>query len=371
MKGKSNGIRHARSKTAWLTSILLVMLASAALGEPYWVPTMKALNSSFSGNEFYIGKAGDSYPASANFWNVFVGSSYDLDDKVDERVVDTMLTPPYPYLPDYSSPATFVGASSISLMAGDPSPLEEYLSGQPEVTILIIGSSDIGFGSSSNIPIFFYTNLMEIVDICLSSNSIPILTTLPPQLDRVGLVLQANDVISMVASNKSVPINDYYTEVITRQPTNWYGTLIAADGIHPSSTGPGGVGVFTDENLNTNGYALLNYTTLRTYQDVLDLVLIAASNTPVFTSFVPTIQTNITGGGETGPPEITTNIYIQVDMSISNLTPFARYNLYRSTNLLEGSFGWNDLGIVASSGDTANKTDTTSNEWEQVFYKVE
>ncbi len=365
--------RNFYCNAACLITVGLAVLIASIHAEPYWVPAMQATNASFGGEDFYVGKVGDSYAVSASFWHVFAGASYDLDDKAGQNVVDSMLSAASPYLPNYNSLAAKAGGSTPWLLSGNPSPLEQYIAaGGPEVSVVIIGTSDIGLGSVSNIPSFFYTNLTEIVDQLLASNSIPILTTLPPQVDRVHLVVQGNEVISMVASNKNVPLNDYYSEVIARQPTNWHGTLIAPDGIHPSSTGPAGVGVFTDDNLNTNGYALLNYTTLRTYAEVLEHVLVTPQGSPLFTYFSTHSETNISGGEGTEPPmPATTNISMHVDMTISNLTPFVGYRLHRSLDLLDDSGGWVDLGDISSASGVSIRMETASNEWQQVFYMVE
>jgi len=257
-----------------LVAVSLVAISPYCSGItfPDWVIPMRTINASFTGDEFYAGKVGDSYMTSASFWNALTGSSVDLDGKISPNVLSSLLSATT--LPDYSSPATGVGWTTFHVLNGSPSPLDQYLLGDPEVSMIMFGTSDIGL----NNPTAFENNLNQIVSDILGANSIPVLNTLPPQVGRLTEVQQYNTIIRNVAGSWNIPLSDLYDEVMLRQPVNWDSTLIAGDGIHFS--GCTYTAVFTDSNLDTCGYALMNYVNLRTYSEIYNYVLTAPVPVP-------------------------------------------------------------------------------------------
>ena len=96
-----------------------------------------------------------------------------------------------------------------------------------------------------------------------------------------------------IAGDLGVPLVDYHAEVLARRPDDWDGTLpqfravvetegeyevptlIAGDGVHPSS--PSEFQDYSEESLNHNGFALRSYLTALTYAEVIDAVLAADS----------------------------------------------------------------------------------------------
>ncbi|HET9888444.1 MAG TPA: SGNH/GDSL hydrolase family protein, partial [bacterium] len=70
---------------------------------------------------------------------------------------------------------------------------------------------------------------------------IPVLSTLPPEQAHAGdgRVQIANDAILDLAGEMNVPWIDYYGLILHFQPVNWHGTLISADGTHPSADSGG------------------------------------------------------------------------------------------------------------------------------------
>lgn len=82
------------------------------------------------------------------------------------------------------------------------------------------------------------------------------MSTIPPEAAHVGdgLVESANEQIRRLAADLSIPYVDYYRWILHHQPITWHGTLIGADGTHPSAGGGGND--FSQDGLTTSdGYA--------------------------------------------------------------------------------------------------------------------
>jgi hypothetical protein len=86
------------------------------------------------------------------------------------------------------------------------------------------------------------SSLSTIIDRLEAQRIVPILTTLPPRADGVSndLNIQFNAGVRTLARTRSLALIDYYQEILLRRPgTTWQGTLMAADGLHPSASGAG------------------------------------------------------------------------------------------------------------------------------------
>jgi len=111
------------------------------------------------------------------------------------------------------------------------------------------------------------SDLTAIVDKLEAQHILPILCTIPPRNDAISnqLNIQLNAAITNLARARSLPLIDFYQEILLRRPgTTWINTLISNDGVHP--TGSGG-GYSSDSNpyqpggdpaTHTTGDALLN-----------------------------------------------------------------------------------------------------------------
>jgi hypothetical protein len=86
---------------------------------------------------------------------------------------------------------------------------------------------------------------------------IPILSTIPPEAAHIGdgRVQIANAAILALAAEEDVPWVDYHGVILHHQPVNWVGTLISADGTHPTAA-TGGRGFSQAAQTSTDGYAL-------------------------------------------------------------------------------------------------------------------
>ncbi|HUT35790.1 MAG TPA: DNRLRE domain-containing protein [Planctomycetota bacterium] len=152
----------------------------------------------------------------------------------------------------------------------------------PEVSVILFGTNDLG----SLCPPEYTENMAASVRRMLADGTVPMLTTVPPASGRpiareywlAGL---------SIAHGLKVPVIDYYAEIMRRRPDDWDGrlekfgkprdgyqvpTLISGDGTHPSNPKQF-VGDFSDEALNSSGYTLRDYMTLRTYYQVIAKVV--------------------------------------------------------------------------------------------------
>jgi hypothetical protein len=176
----------------------------------------------------------------------------------------------------------------------------------------MLGTNDIGNGRSTA---QFNTDLGTIVTTLESQHIGVILSTIPP---RVGSDVTAyNTAIRAMAQARSLPVIDYYAEILIRRPgPTWQNTLIGSDGIHPtfvSSEGdpysPGGnmATHTTGTSCLDNGYLLRGWLTMQKLKEVQSFVIdgnpaVAANPTPTPSPSptptpTPTASTKSGGGG--------------------------------------------------------------------------
>jgi lysophospholipase L1-like esterase len=84
-----------------------------------------------------------------------------------------------------------------------------------------------------------------------------------------------NAVLMEIVKEKKIPVIDYYGEVVKRRPTDWAGTLISDDGVHPTGdhggASPGSEP--TEDNLKNSGYLLRGVLSVRKIVEVKSKVL--------------------------------------------------------------------------------------------------
>jgi len=121
--------------------------------------------------------------------------------------------------------------------------------------LLMYGTNDIDVGNW-NVTTWkesYRAFVQDFIDLGV----IPVLSTIPPELAHVGdgRVQTANTAIQNLAEEMDVPWVDYYGVILHHQPVNWVGTLISADGTHPTAA-TGGRGFSQAAQTSTDGYAL-------------------------------------------------------------------------------------------------------------------
>jgi len=136
---------------------------------------------------------------------------------------------------------------------------------KPEMAVVMYGTNDVG----KNVALAEYEkNLGAIIDACLGAGCIPLLSTIPPIMNKDAKVGEFNAIIKKIAAGRQIPLMDFHAEILARQPgTGWNGTLLGKDDVHPS----GGKNFdFSEENLKVCGYALRNYITCRLMKTVIE-----------------------------------------------------------------------------------------------------
>jgi hypothetical protein len=130
--------------------------------------------------------------------------------------------------------------------------------GDAQFALVMLGTNDPG--NPQNL-----TYLTSILDKLEAHRIVPILSTIPPLSGAESQIVQFNSAVVQLAQSRALPLIDFYQEVLLRRPgTTWFGTLISADGVHPTGDNggytvnsnpylPGG-----DPATQTTGDALLN-----------------------------------------------------------------------------------------------------------------
>jgi hypothetical protein len=123
----------------------------------------------------------------------------------------------------------------------------------------------------------YKADMTKVVDTILANGTIPILSTIPPYKGKDDVVRTFNAALVEIVKEKKLPLIDYHGEIVKRRPTEWLGTLISDDGVHPTGdhggAGPGSEP--TEENLKNSGYLLRGVLSVRKIVEVKARVLSA------------------------------------------------------------------------------------------------
>jgi len=154
----------------------------------------------------------------------------------------------------------------------------------PEVAVIMFGSNDVGQMDVQE----YETKLQQVIGRCLTNGTIVLLTTMPPRSGHLDKVRQFADAARRVAKRESVPVIDYFAEILNRRPADWDGslpqfkdlpgdeyqvpTLIARDGVHPSNPKQF-ANIYSEAALRENGFSLRNYLTVLAYANLINRVL--------------------------------------------------------------------------------------------------
>jgi hypothetical protein len=96
------------------------------------------------------------------------------------------------------------------------------------------------------------------------------------------LATAINDVLRDLARAERLPLIDYEREILSRRPTDWNGTLLVRDDVHPTAEQAGTLPIAepTPENLRNSGYLLRGWLSVRKLAEVKRLVFDAESAEP-------------------------------------------------------------------------------------------
>jgi len=246
-----------------MTIRILISLAMLSLcatsGEPDWVAAMKAVHAKGGWQKGSVSQIGDSITYTKAFmagvaWGEPKGNEW---KPLHQRVTGKLLNER-----KGAEHCNYSGWTAEQGLAKIKSVLQAE---KPEIAIVMYGTNDVIRG----VPLEKYSAQMaQIIDACLDAGCVPILSTIPPMLNKEGQVIAANQALMKLAAGKKIPLVDFHAAILARQPgTAWDGTLLGKGDVHPS----GGENMtFTEENLKKCGYALRNFLTCTAMKDVIE-----------------------------------------------------------------------------------------------------
>jgi hypothetical protein len=142
----------------------------------------------------------------------------------------------------------------------------------PQVVVLMLGSND----ATANRPrAAFRADIDRAVELILGRGAVCILSTIPPQPNRLDLVKSYNQSLRNIAKSRSLPLIDYEQEILRRRPNDWNGTLVQKDDVHPTAAQAGATPTSapTAENLRNSGYLLRGWLSVQKIAEVKEKVL--------------------------------------------------------------------------------------------------
>jgi hypothetical protein len=173
--------------------------------------------------------------------------------------------------PGNRSDTAVSGIRSNEYLAGGKSgipPLAEVVKKyNPQIAVIMLGTNDVNGGRS---PAEYKADMLKIVDLVLANGTIPIVSTIPPVKGKDAQVQAYNAALMEIVKERKIPHIDYHGEIVKRRPTDWLGTLISNDGVHPSGD-QGGASAGsepTEENLKNSGYLLRGVLSVRKITEV-------------------------------------------------------------------------------------------------------
>jgi len=256
---------------------------SATDNPAYWQEPMKQVHSRFHGFTGTFAQFGDSITVTMAFWTPLADAPKEMSPEM-ARAVNTVK--------DYMKPdcwrkwkgPEFGNNGSMTIRWAHDN-IDRWLKDlNPEVAVIMFGSNDVGQMDVQE----YETKLQQVVERCLTNGTIVLLTTMPPRSGHLDKARQFADAARRVAKRESVPLIDYFAEILNRRPADWDGslpqfkdlpgdeyqvpTLIARDGVHPSNPKQF-ANIYSEAALRENGFILRNYLTVLAYANLINGVL--------------------------------------------------------------------------------------------------
>lgn len=143
---------------------------------------------------------------------------------------------------------------------------------KPQVVVLMIGTND---ASAKRQPDAFKAEFEKAVGLISRRGILPVVSTIPPHVGQPDAATTINAAIRAVAADQKLPLIDFEKEILARRPTDWNGTLLGKNDVHPTAE----VGAIkptaepTAENLKASGYLLRGWLTVQKLVEVKARVL--------------------------------------------------------------------------------------------------
>jgi hypothetical protein len=173
-----------------------------------------------------------------------------------------------------SSAAAKVSMTADWATSGSPSPLRKEIDAvSPQFAVIMYGANDAGgYGTLYNILGPYMRNMRKIVDSCIASGIVPILTATCPKLDKMDVTLAMCHLIRCLAQQYQTPFIDYHRAMMPL-PNRGLGS----DGVHPTTMDYNKHCWLTPEGLKY-GYNMRNLLTLQALDRVYRIATTTAAS---------------------------------------------------------------------------------------------
>jgi hypothetical protein len=196
------------------------------------VDRLRTVLSKSTGRRNVFMKVGDSMTISNHFLKCFADDTVELGAyghlEATRRFFNEVLLGPPKTSFNRASLSNRVGWTAADVRRGSPSPLETEISGtRPAFAVLMFGSN----GSRLDVVHAFEHDLLGDVDQLLSRGVIPLMSTIPPKINKpesMAAIPDMNAIIRAIAQSRQLPLMDYYTALLDLPD---YG--LNGDGVHP------------------------------------------------------------------------------------------------------------------------------------------
>jgi len=275
-------------KAFYRTALLALLICSAAPAaqdvqkkdKPYWADAMVQAHSEFSGQKGTFAHFGDSITVTLAFWTPLLYSRKNAPPEMEQAydLVNACLKKEC--WRDWKG-GQFGNEGSMTVRWAHEN-IDNWLKRlNPEVALIMFGTNDL-----DSVPLEEYKQkTRQVVQKCLDNGTVVILSTIPPRHGSAEKAAVYAEAVRQIALDLSVPLIDFYSEILKRRPDDWDGamdkfseyegydvpTLLARDGVHPSNPKKY-QDDYSTEGLKCCGYALRNYLTLMKYAEVLDAI---------------------------------------------------------------------------------------------------
>jgi hypothetical protein len=252
---------------------LWILCSVAAFGaEPDWAAPMKEVHAKFAGKKGVLVKYGDSI----TFTRAFLCPLQWDAKNVPAELADTLKwLKGYVQKECWNWEGAENGCNSGTTADWGLKGIDGWLKKHnPEVALIMWGTNE----TKQSVPKEKYKATMAaIVDKVLANGTVPVLYTIPPRASQGGdekvkkVVESYVEAVREIASEKKIPLIDFYQEILTRQPTD-FGKTLMGDELHPSYPEKH-QNNFSEESLKLSGYTLRNFLTLKMLGEVRKYVL--------------------------------------------------------------------------------------------------
>ena len=240
---------------------LLLAAGLCAADEDYWVQPMKEVHKNFKGTKGFVAMYGDSITYDKNFWTPLAKGKVKNNTEFDIKKLREIV---------FRDSWYAKGVENCNMNRWTVRDAAKVIDGvllkqNPEVAFVMYGTNDFRDSFEINHYDVEYRDFLKKI---MATGCVPIISTLPPNNLNPGMLAVYNPEIRKIAEELKIPLVEFYGECVKRQPEK--AIPILCDGIHPTW---GGESDFSEEALNTSGYNLRNYLSLKMFMKVYENVL--------------------------------------------------------------------------------------------------